>query len=77
MAAKTKETVKGLRVTAKAGGFRRAGRAWPGTAVDVPLTDLSKDQIALIRAEPMLVVEDVDIAVEVSAPAADQVAPTE
>ena len=47
-----------LRVTAKRDGFRRAGRAWSGTT-EVPVSELTEDQVAALKAEPMLVVEEV------------------
>lgn len=42
----------------KAGQHYRAGRLWTRTAVDVPKTDLTKDQLAAMKADPMLVVVD-------------------
>jgi len=59
---KTKK-VPGLRVRALVDGFRRGGRAWNVGPVDVPLADLNKTQIALLRDEPQLVVEDIEIEV--------------
>ena len=58
---KKSKPVPGLRVRALVDGFRRAGRAWSVEAVDVPLSDLNKTQIALLRDEPQLVVEDVEL----------------
>lgn len=55
--------VAGLRVSAKVVGFRRAGRAWGTAPTDVPLNDLNKTQIAQLRDEPQLVVEDIEIEV--------------
>lgn len=57
----TAKVVPGLRVAAKVAGFRRGGRAWPADATDVPVADFSKAQLAQIRAEPMLVVTDIEI----------------
>lgn len=54
-------TVPGLRVTAKADGFRRAGRAWSTSPVDVPLSEFDDDQVAALKEEPGLVVADIDI----------------
>jgi hypothetical protein len=51
---------KGLEVTAKRDGFRRAGREWTGTTV-VSLSDLSPEQREQLEGEPMLVVREVDI----------------
>ena len=54
-----KQAVPMLRVTAKRDGFRRAGREWHGTT-DVPLAELTDDQVAALEAEPMLAVEHVE-----------------
>lgn len=52
---------KGLKVTTRRDGFRRAGREWNGTEV-VPLSELTEDQVELLKGETtMLVVEEVDI----------------
>lgn len=52
---------RGLRVTAKRDGFRRAGIEWSGTTT-VPLSDLTDDQVELLKAETtMLIVDEVDI----------------
>lgn len=56
-----KKTTPGIRVVATTAGFRRAGRAWSVEPSDVPLRDLNKEQIAQIRAEPLLAVIDIDI----------------
>ncbi|MDA8254179.1 MAG: HI1506-related protein [Betaproteobacteria bacterium] len=53
------DPVIGLRIAAAREGFRRAGRAWSKTPIDVPLADLSDDQVAMLRAESMLTVEEV------------------
>ena len=60
MAAK-KNTVRGIRVTSSVEGFRRGGRAWSKEAVSVPLTNFTKEQLAQIRAEQRLAVEDIEI----------------
>lgn len=57
-AVKTDPPAPTITVTAKRPGFRRAGRAWPGEPTTVPLSALTADQIAALRAEPMLVVQD-------------------
>lgn len=51
--------VNGLRITAKREGFRRAGRAWSSEPTEVLLADLSEGEIALLKAETMLTVEEV------------------
>ena len=62
MADTKKQTVPGLRIRAvPENGFCRAGRRWPREAQDVPLTEFDKKQLAALRAEPMLVVIDVEI----------------
>ncbi len=60
MAAAPKK-VPGIRVVAKADGFRRAGRAWSKAGTDLPLADLKKAEIAALRAEPRLTVTDIEI----------------
>lgn len=55
------KTVPGIRVKSRIAGFRRAGIAWAAEPTDIVLSDLSKGQRAQIRAEPMLVVEDIMI----------------
>ncbi|GAB4192566.1 MAG: hypothetical protein OHK0024_32750 [Thalassobaculales bacterium] len=54
--------MKILRITAKRAGFRRAGIAHPDHAVDHPVDALTPAQIAALRAEPVLVVHEIDIA---------------
>lgn len=54
----------GLRIKAKTRSFRRAGLTFGEQPVDVPLSELSKEQRAALKAEPMLVVEDIEITVE-------------
>ena len=52
---------RGLRVTAKRDGFRRAGIEWHGTST-VALSELTADQVEAIKAETqMLIVDEVDI----------------
>ena len=43
-----------LRVRARRNGFRRAGRAWPDSAVEVSADAFTAEQIAALVAEPML-----------------------
>lgn len=56
-----KATVKlvGFNVTAKQEGFRRAGRAWSKTETFVPLEELTEEQIAQLKSESMLDVEEI------------------
>lgn len=55
--------VAGLRISAKAASFRRAGRPWGTAPTDVLVSDFTKTQIAQLRDEPQLVVEDIEIEV--------------
>jgi hypothetical protein len=50
-----------LRITARRHGFRRAGLAHPAVPVDHPIGELTNEQIEALLAEPMLVVERVEI----------------
>lgn len=49
-----------LRISARIDGFRRCGRAWPGSGVTVAKRDFSDDDIARLKAEPELVVVEVE-----------------
>jgi hypothetical protein len=51
---------RGLRVICKRENFRRAGIDWSGTQT-VPLDKLTPDQVEMLKAESMLVVDEVDI----------------
>lgn len=44
--------------------LRRAGEEFSRDARTIPLAELTDDQVARIRKEPLLVVEDVEIPVE-------------
>ncbi len=59
---KTKK-VAGLRVVAKADGFRRGGRAWSATATEVAASEFTKEQLAQIKADPALTVVEIEIEV--------------
>jgi hypothetical protein len=62
--AATKEGfVPGLRVVARPAVFRRAGYEFSGEARDLPLSELTDEQIVLLRNEKALVVMDCDIPV--------------
>lgn len=54
----TKHDTPALRITAKRAGFRRAGMAHPATATAHPAGTFTADQVEALRADPMLVVED-------------------
>lgn len=59
--AKTPEKIPALRVAAKTEGFRRAGRAWSLAPTDVVASQFTPEQLAALRAEPMLVVADIEL----------------
>jgi|JI6StandDraft_1071083.scaffolds.fasta_scaffold85209_4 hypothetical protein len=56
-----KPVVKALRVTARRDSFRRIGRTFGADPVDIPLSDLKKEEIAALHADRMLVVSEVEI----------------
>ncbi len=49
-----------IRITAKRESFRRAGIAHPATPTDYANDFFTKQQLAQLKAEPMLVVEEID-----------------
>lgn len=51
---------KVLRIRAKRDGFRRAGMAHPAAPTEHALDTLTADQVSALKAEPMLVVEEVE-----------------
>lgn len=59
-----KAPVKALSVKSKVNGFRRAGRAWSTEATEVVLADLTADQVAQLKAEPLLTVTEIELAAE-------------
>jgi len=65
MAAKkeTEETIPGIKVTTKKDGFRRGGREWHG-ATELPIEELSEEQLKQVRQEKMLIVSDIEISVQ-------------
>lgn len=46
-----------IRITSKIDGFRRAGVAHPAAPTEYPDDEFSKEQLAALKAEPMLIVE--------------------
>ncbi len=48
-----------LRITSKLAGFRRAGLAHPAEPTDYPAGTFTPEQIATLKGEPMLVVEEI------------------
>lgn len=63
--AKTKK-VPALRITAKTERFSRAGETFTREPRTIPTADLTKDQVKALKAEYMLVVEEVEAEVDVS-----------
>lgn len=59
--------VPALSVVSGREGFRRAGRAWGKEATVVKLSELTKEQVAQIKAEALLTVTEVEIDEKVSA----------
>lgn len=54
---------KGLKIISRReGGFRRGGRFFSFEGETVSLSELSREEVELIKAEPQLVVVEVDIA---------------
>lgn len=49
-----------LHVAARVDGFRRCGRAWPASGAVVARADFGDDDIARLKAEPELIVADLD-----------------
>ena len=52
----------GLRVRSVPASFWRAGRKWTKEPQEIPVSSLSKPQVTALRAEPNLVVEDIEMA---------------
>jgi hypothetical protein len=59
--AKTKEQIAALRVTCRKESFIRCGRKWTKEPVTVALDSFTPAQIEQLKAEPMLVVEAVEV----------------
>lgn len=57
-----KTSTNALEVIAKVEVFYRAGREWSQTPRTVLLTDLSEQEIADLKAEPMLIVREIETA---------------
>lgn len=55
-------STRGLKVVARTPSFWRGGRQFGAEAVTVPLSELTPEQVEAITSEPMLVVQEVDIA---------------
>ena len=64
---KSASKVPALSVVSSRDGFRRGGRAWSRQETVVKLSELTKQQIAQIKGEPLLTVSEVEVDEEVSA----------
>ncbi|MGA0610563.1 HI1506-related protein [Caldimonas sp. KR1-144] len=53
--------IKALKVISRRDSFRRAGFEFTGEAKTLPLDELTDDQVEALKAEPLLVVSEVDI----------------
>lgn len=53
--------VKIIRITARKDGFRRAGMAHSTTPTDHPADSITKEQLAALKAEPMLTVQELEV----------------
>lgn len=53
---------KGVRIVARSeAGFRRIGRHFGAEPTDIPLSDLTEDELAALNSERQLVVVPIDI----------------
>lgn len=52
-----------IRITSKQDGFRRAGMAHSKAPREYPNDRFSKEQLAALKSEPMLIVEVIDLPV--------------
>lgn len=57
-----------IKVVCATPGFRRGGRAWGPDATTVPVSEFKPEQLDAIRAEPRLIVVDVEIDAAATAP---------
>lgn len=57
------QTLPVLRVVAKRDGFRRAGFEFGSAPKEIPLADLTQEQLKALKAEPMLVCVETEAAV--------------
>lgn len=59
--ATAKKSAKGLKVTSRPATFRRAGFSFSGEARVIPLAELTEEQVELIKTDPNLVSQEVDL----------------
>jgi len=55
------QKAKALSISTSREGFRRAGYVFGKEPTIIPLEDLDRKQIALLKAEPLLAVSEVEI----------------
>ena len=48
-----------IRITSKKDGFRRCGITHPASPVEYPDDQFSKEELKVLKAEPILIVEEV------------------
>ena len=53
--------MKVVRVISTVDGFRRAGLSHPAQAVDHPAKDITPGQLVALKAEPKLIVQELDV----------------
>lgn len=53
---------KGLKIVSRPAGFMRCGRMFTAEPTTIALSDLTVDEVDRLNAEPLLVVQEVDIA---------------
>lgn len=66
-----------LRIASKINGFRRCGKAHPAAAVDHPPGTFSEKEVEALKAEPMLVVQEISSAPSASEDSGKPQAPTD
>jgi len=57
------KTIPALRIRSCPESFFRAGRRWTREPQTIAVTEFTKTELALLRAEPLLVVENVNMPV--------------
>lgn len=67
--AQATKSIKVLRVAATREQFRRAGFDFSRTPTDLPLSDLSKEQIEMLKGDPSLIAVETDAEVAADASA--------
>jgi len=53
--------IKALRVVSRASSFRRAGYQFSAAPTNIPLEDLTKEQISAISSDPALVAYEAEV----------------